>query len=437
MWNVGWTLNLASKNVVKGRLIFAWRNAREASENLKETMSKPHKAYFTAKGGFFSSLEGMETVAKIIDELKEVAEVTLKFSDKYLENTINDAIVELLPIEEKDINIASQKQVDKIFRILATATVDWTIMVPIVNLEIEMDELRIGKVRFFKLETDDKERLQSKLEEISKLKSKAPSLASILEKTLEKEFVGKVCAEVIVSAVDLECAEEIGMQTIHMTLDALRFYRLSYIFRDPFYAKEYFDVQGNIHSEKQHVILFSSTQVSFPQTIRGFIRPFKITQVAFNQMKTDGLNTLDDILKKDEKDRTDFEKDLVTSIRFSALSSRDKEIANAFVNSVISLEALLLDEHEAIAVNLGERVAFIIGGNLTERNWYFDQMRRLYRIRCKIVHSGNTDIKRSDLTLLQRSINYKCIVNLLNSYKSENINSIKDLIRWIRNQKFS
>jgi hypothetical protein len=119
------------------------------------------------------------------------------------------------------------------------------------------------------------------------------------------------------------------------------------------------------------------------------------------------------------------------------LSSRDKEIANAFVNSVISLEALLLDEHEAIAVNLGERVAFIIGGNLTERNWYFDQMRRLYRIRCKIVHSGNTDIKRSDLTLLQRLINYKCIVNLLNSYKSENINSIKDLIRWIRNQKFS
>lgn len=435
---------MSSKDIVRKRLIFVWRNALRNAQNLDETMSKPHKAFITSKASFFLSREGILAFNQIIDELKKVEGVTLKFSDKYLEKIVNKAIVELVRIEEKEIQRATQKQVDDIFENLATQPVDWTITVPIANLKIEMEEFQIGKVRLFRFKNDDKKRLQSKIEEIYKrLRSKwtnlqregSSKLTSLLDITLEK-FVGKVCAEVIVLAVDHQLAEEIGIQAIEIALDALRFYRLNYSFRDPFYTKNYFDIQGNIHSSQQTLVLFSSTEITFPRKITGFMTPFNMTKTAMNNIKNDGFDIVSGILGKNEKDRTAFEKDLVTSIRFCALSTRDEPITTAFVNSIISLEALLLDEREAIIDNLAERVAFIIGKNSDERNWFFDQVKRLYRIRCSIVHSGNTDIQRSDLTLIQKLINYGCITNLLKSYKSQNINSITHLIKWIRNQKF-
>lgn len=392
------------------------------------------------------SSEGMDTFREIVEELRKVEDVALKFSSKYLEQKINEAIVALLPTEERGIALAAQEQADNLFKILVTPTVDWTLMVPTVNLETEMDDILFGNVRLFNFKDDDKRRLRSRIEETYKglqsestnLPQKIPeTLVSEFEKIVKENFAGKVCAELKISAVDSERAEEIGMQQLDMVLDGLRFYRLNRSFRDPFFTKSYFDIQGNIRSDRQTLILFASRAITFPQKAKGFLYPFKITKSALIDIRKDGFDSLSEIFRKNDQDRSTFEKDLVTSVRFCALSTRDRQIANAFVNSVISLEALLLDEHESIVDNLAERVAFIVGRNLSERNWYFDQMKRLYRIRCNVVHSGNTDIQRSDLTLLQRSINYKCIANLLNLYKSQNINSIKDLIKWIRNQKFS
>ena len=432
-------MDIPSKDVVKKRIIFTWRNAKQASQNVKETMSKPHKFYSTLKGSFFLTLEGMRAFSKIIDELKKVEGVTLKFSDKYLERIVDNIIVTLLPAEEKEIESASEKQVDNLFMILTRSAVNWRIIVPIVNLELEMDDLRVGKVRFFKFADAAKNQLQS---EIKKSTLGSPNeLISSIEEDLEKNYVGKVCVEVIVSAVDSERAKDIGMQTIDMALDALRFYRLNHSFRDPFIFKNYFDVQGKIHSGNQVTILLENyptlTGLSVSYENKGFMVPFTITKAALKKIRIDSFDSLSDILQKDERNRTDFEKDLVTAIRFCALSTRDEPITNAFVNSVISLEAVLLDEHEAIVDNLAERVAFIIGRNSNERNWLFDQMKRLYRLRSSIVHSGNTDIQRSDLELLQRLINYRCIVNLLSFYQSKNIRKIRDLITWIRHQKFS
>jgi hypothetical protein len=111
------------------------------------------------------------------------------------------------------------------------------------------------------------------------------------------------------------------------------------------------------------------------------------------------------------------------------------KIFNSFVDSTISLEALLLAQHDSKRDNLAERVAFIIGKNLNERNHYYDEMKNLYGIRCGIVHSGNTDVRSSDFQELQW-IDYTCLVNMLNLYRSLKINNVADLVTWIRRQKF-
>lgn len=126
---------------------------------------------------------------------------------------------------------------------------------------------------------------------------------------------------------------------------------------------------------------------------------------------------------------------MLTSVKFVALSTHE-QFSAAFVSAIISLEALLLGEHEAITNNLAERVAFILGKDSDERNEYYDLMMRLYQIRSRIVHSGNTDMQLSDLECLQR-MSYGCITNLLKSYKPLKINNTKDFIRWIRKEKFT
>ena len=392
------------------------------------------------------TLDGIGAVNKIILNSKKVPDVSRKFSDKHLEGLIMNSIAKLLSAEEPKISLEAQKQADEILKVLVSPAVEWTLIVPIVNLELEMKDLQIGKVRFHRFENPEEVALFEKItgayqkfqkRSAGKLPERIPApLILELQKIVEKNFIGRVCAEVKTSAVDNERAQEIGMQLLNLALDVLCFYKFNRNFRDDAFAGDRFGIQGELHQDTQDLILFAETGISFPRKLTGFTAPFAIANSALADLRTDGIDVLSEILNRDETERTSFEKDLTTSIRFIGLSSRDEHVANAFVNGVISLEALLLDDHESIIDNLAERVAFIIGKNAAERNLYFDEMRRLYKIRCDIVHSGNSDVKYSDLSILRRSVNYVCLVSLLNSYSSLGINSVKDLIKWVRDQKF-
>lgn len=429
-------LIVPSKDVVKKRLIFTWRNALQADQNPEETKSKPHKAYFSESGGFLLSREGIDAFDQIINELITDEEVQIKFSKRYLERIVDEVILKLMDTPEKKIEMAAEKQVIALFEKLSAPAVDWVIILPIANFYIEMEELEVGQIRLFRFKENDEKKVKSRIMRTFHTPVPQTELSIFLDKALES-FVGKICAELTVTAVDHYRAEEIGMQSIDMVLDALSLYGARYNLTIPFYSEMY---KATRHRKPAEAfgIQFSSTGVSISpvELMKGFVRPFNVSKEAMKNMLNDGFNILCGILKRNERDWTLFEKDLLTSIRFFALSTHEQPVINAFVNSVISLEALLVGEHESIVDNLAERVAFIIGKNLIERNWFFDQMVRLYRIRCSIVHSGDTDIELSDFILLQKIINYECITNMLNSYKSLKIHSTGEFIKWIRDRKF-
>jgi hypothetical protein len=423
--NQGSTLKAPSKDAVVKRLVFVWRDAVRATQNMEETLKKPHRAHFGSEGGYFLSSRGAYAFDQIIGELKKAEETRAKFSDQYLERILNEAMIKLQRVKETQIHSMAQEQINSLFEILAAPAVDWALLVPITNLDIEMDELETGNVKFLKLKNDLK----------TDLKLRSGRLAPQLGKILDQNFVGNVCAKVVVSAVDEDRAKDIGTQEISLALDALRFYGLNSCFPNSTFARNYFDMQGDISSGKQIMILFSSKVFTIPHEIKGFLHDFKITKSALTSMKSDGFDILSAILTKSEKDRTDFEKALVTGVRFCALSTQDMKIFNSFVDSTISLEALLLAQHDSKRDNLAERVAFIIGKNLNERNHYYDEMKNLYGIRCGIVHSGNTDVRPSDFQELQW-IDYTCLVNMLKLYQSLKMGSVADLVTWIRKQKF-
>jgi len=403
--------------------------------NVEETRSRPYRAYSSDLGSLYLRSDGIKVLDLIVSELKSNAEIGPKFSNRYLEVLIEKCLLRLLKVEERDIEIKSQEELDSLLTVLSSQAVDWRIIAPIENLNLGVAELEIGVVKFLNFDNAAKSRMVGEF----RLSENETGLRTMVDEELDS-LLNVVCAEVAVSAVDGTRAEEIGTEMIETALDVLRFYQLSSLVPHPFFAKNYFGIKGNLHRDMTSFLMFEDytniKSCACSHHARGPMRPFTIAQNELKGMVTDNLHVVSDILMKSEKSRTNFERDLVAAIHFCSLSLREGSIAEMFVSSVIALEALMLDEHEAITDNLAERVALIVGKDLDERKWLFAEMKRLYQIRSSIVHSGNTDIRLSDLLFLQKQIVYRCIVNLLGLFQAEGIFNTSRLAEYIRDRKF-
>jgi len=419
-----------SKDVIENRIVFTWRNALESSKDVQKTVTQSFKFFGTPKGSFFLTRDGINGFDSIIADLKEYEDVGQKFSDRYLEHTVSDMIVELLPVKEKNIVSKVRQATTQLLATLVQPATNWIVIVPITNLIIRMKFLDIGTVRFSKFSKKARRKI---------LSAARKQARSILQKDLLPKYANKIVALAHVSAVDDTRALERGLEAIEDAIDVLRFYRLGSAFRSVDISRNNIDIDGRIHEGIEVALcLRNPPKIDYvcPITERtGPLFPLEITTAHLKAMRKDGLNLLNSILKKAEKNRTDLESRIITAVRFCALSTYNGSNTNSFVNSAVSLEALLLVGSEAKSGNLAERVALTMGKNLSERNWLFDQMIKIYKKRSSIVHAGNIDVTHSDLRLFQL-INYGCVVRLLKLSKKQNFSKISDLVRWVRCRKF-
>jgi len=416
------------KEIIEKKIIFLWQNAIKSSENIKQTISEPFKYLSTEKGSFFLNQEGITCLASILQELKKDESINRKFSNTYLENVIKELIVGLLPVLPKDISNAVQTGSAQLFSILSQPEVDWLIMNPIENLKLGIRFLDVGVVRFGKFSKNLEKRL---------LLHQGKKLRTFLQKNVFPSYRTMVIAFAHVSAVDEERAREIGRHAINEAVDILRFYRLNSNFRNIDLARNNIDIAGQLHQGTTITLCLRNSRnrqivPSFEKI--GFLFPFPIDASGLTALHHDCFDILNAILKKGTN-KTVFEKRILSGVRFCALSTEDEAVTNAFVNSIVSLEAILLTGYETKAGNLAERVALIVGKNSSERNWYFDQMIALYKTRSEIVHSGYADVPLSSLRLLQL-INYTCIIKLLKLSRKRNFRAVSDLLNWCRFKKF-
>ena len=81
-----------------------------------------------------------------------------------------------------------------------------------------------------------------------------------------------------------------------------------------------------------------------------------------------------------------------------------------------------------------ERVAYVIGDTKNQRLYFDKEVKRLYTIRSRIVHSGHIYIDDSDEYLFRR-IAYESITRLL--ARHDEFQEISDLIDWVKSEKYS
>lgn len=420
-----------TQKVIGQKILFIWNNAQEASKNVNVTIRQPFKYLSNEKGEFFLNKEGIKCFTSILEVLKKDEDIRRKFSDRYLEETLRDLVIDLLAVVPQRIVTAVRVGVTQLFSILSQPDFNWLVIMPIINLKINGLRLcNIGCVTF----TDF-----SKNRENTILRNMKKRAKNLMRKKVFPKFRNRVVAIAHVSAVDEIRAQELGEKTIREAIDVLRFYRLNPHLRNISLKRNNIDVAGRIQSdEKITLCLRKPTKIKqvhpfFERT--GFLFPLEINSAIMKSIRQHGFNVFREILRRDEKDRTEFEKRLLSAVNFCALSTIDGESTNSFVNSMISLEAVLLKDREQKSGNLSERVALLAGKDRDEKKWLFNEMIRLYRTRSEIVHAGYADPTESDLRLLQL-INYTCIIRLIRLYRRRKFVMISDLIKWCQDKKF-
>jgi Apea-like HEPN len=122
-----------------------------------------------------------------------------------------------------------------------------------------------------------------------------------------------------------------------------------------------------------------------------------------------------------EGEKTDFRKTIFDAMLIYSRNSTTTDPADKLVFVLVALESVLLkDSSEPIQGNLGERMAFLIGTSLPERQEIVRTVKKIYAMRSKFIHHGQSidDLEVFDRFLLYAWSSFLRLLNLRDHFKT-------------------
>jgi hypothetical protein len=128
------------------------------------------------------------------------------------------------------------------------------------------------------------------------------------------------------------------------------------------------------------------------------------------------LESLSDLAKSQ---KTEFRANLYDAMLIYSRNSTTVDAADKLVFILVALEAMLLkDSSEPIQGNLGERMAFLVGGSLEERKKIVSAVKKTYAMRSKFIHHGQSidDLEIFDTFLFYAWSSFLKMINLRDTF---------------------
>jgi hypothetical protein len=85
---------------------------------------------------------------------------------------------------------------------------------------------------------------------------------------------------------------------------------------------------------------------------------------------------------------------------YLAVRASERVLQEAIINLMIAAEALLVTNDKKITYSISKRLSALIAKNEEERTEIFEKMRKLYRLRCDIVHGKGGKVSIKDVQIL-------------------------------------
>lgn len=242
-------------------------------------------------------------------------------------------------------------------------------------------------------------------------------------------IMGKTGVVAAVYAVDSNAAHVLAKRTARQAVDILNFYA---------------NLGGNPPSE---VSLFSEGRgsgvlstfllsdelpsYSAPSERFGPYIPFSF---AAEYLDKAGFGRMSDMLGK-RKERTEIEDRLISAFQCAGRASVEPRKEAAFLWFAIALESLLSDRNDSseITEKLALRGAHLIARNIKSRQTVYKNLKRLYRIRSRVVHSGSVEVGESQLSEI-RFYSRVALLTMLCSTQFAAMCTDDDITDWFRSK---
>jgi len=326
---------------------------------------------------------------------------------------------------------------------------------PIDNLELIGRSFSIGKVKFFEYNIYKYNKIMKKIRvKINKnqyyvnrpqAKKNVLNHISNYYKLNLTDNDKKICA-ITEDYGHIDDAYLHALHDVKIAINVLKLYRYQ---NDDFY-KTYFGIQGEIIPRKARAVLVKASPDMFRPSVEayGSSYPYKIDNQRISFMKQNGFNILKNLLKKNRFNALD--RRIISSINWFgesfnshiAVRQKYKSIHQAkrigtgkpknyglseperLVFCITAIEALYSFSNNDSYEKIAKRISKVIMGNATA------EYTKLYKIRCSIVHGGQSYVDKKDLDdmfLLTRS----AITALIRRKGRLGINNVPDLRKWL------
>jgi hypothetical protein len=251
-------------------------------------------------------------------------------------------------------------------------------------------------------------------------------ISQFVQEAVNETIRGKVVVSAPVHAVDATAAQILGQKLIRQTVDILSFFA-----NLGGQACSQILLPEDSRPAIAKVFLFSEEigERHAASTLVGPIAPFSF---AGPHLHPAGLKRTSEMLKREPP--SEFDLRLLSALQWAGKASVEPRIEDAFLLFAVSMESLLLERNEKseIAETLALRLAHLISGPGTRLMVYRD-MKKLYGIRSKIVHSGSFDVGEDQLSEI-RYYTRVALLTMLLSPQLSGLSTDRELTDWFRSR---
>lgn len=243
---------------------------------------------------------------------------------------------------------------------------------------------------------------------------------------------GRVVAVVEVPAVESEAAITLAVKELRSTLDAINFFSDLLVQRG-------LRCRVRLPSEPQTVneIIPVYTQEGAPffslaYRVLGPLQDLPASVLASPRASELGFPRVSSLLAK--PDRNEVEDAVVASLQLAGRATVEERREVAFLLYMIAVESLVAHEGAPeIGYRLGQRIAILLGDDLTRRKRILEIVYGLYDKRSGIAHSGYAEVADADLALARR-IAKTAVLRFLLDEPFVSMRERKEIATWLEDQ---
>ncbi|MBA7675689.1 hypothetical protein ES703_83926 [subsurface metagenome] len=317
-------------------------------------------------------------------------------------------------MKNKYINRTSMTMADYVINKCEKELKELEIWIPIAMTYIQ-SEIKIGKII---LQTITKDMIKKWSAEWQTTKPEDQVKIQQLFEKERKNLQGLAAATIKLFAEPAR-AFEISLAEAEKAISLLRFFSPANIFPE---IVSYCTVLGK---ENVETIEYLATQNGKLLRIHHAILdksalPWHLDNNILSTIKENGLDILSDLLNQDNL--TEFQKVLLNSLMLYSKSSLAKDFVDKLVYIIVALESILLrNENEPIQQNIGERMAFLIGKSISERESIIKNFKKAYRLRSSFFHHGHSIEEIDTLKELMRNawLSFSELIQAANQFNTK------------------